>query len=114
MIYLLLFVLPAVFSMIIKDKLFKEKLNVQDTIYIFVKYILYLNLIIFGCLFLYSKGGDSSISYALDNISFIFKVLLLSVFCSIIIPIVEEYIKKNINIKINFKYEETKNEKKKK
>lgn len=113
MINLILFLFPAGLSLKIKDDYFKEKLNVKDYLLTFVKYVLIINLIVFGILFIYSMGTIASISYATDNIDFIFKFLIIATVVSLFIPLIDEYFKKSINIKINFKKVKEKNVKKK-
>lgn len=113
MIELIIFLFPAGLSLKIKDDLFKKKLNVKDYILIFIKYTLVINLIVFAILFLYSMGTTASINYALDNIGFIFKYLLLAIIIAIFLPIFDEYIRKNATMKINFKRFKSINERKK-
>lgn len=114
MINLILFLFPAGLSLKIKDDLFKEKLSIKDYILTYVKYALFINLIVFTVLYFYSIGTVASISYALDNIDFIFKYLIIAVVLSIIIPFVDEYIKKNVSLKVNFKQVGKKDDKKNK
>ncbi len=114
MINLILFLFPAGFAVKIKDDLFKEKLNIKDYVLMYFKYALVINFVAFTVLYFYTLGTTSSISYALDNISFIFKYLALATILSIIIPFVDEYIKKNVQLKVNFKQVSKKNVKKSK
>ncbi len=112
MINIILFLFPAGLSLKIKDDYFKEKLNMKDYLLTFIKYALIINLIVFGILFIYFMGTVTSISYATDNINFIFKYLIIAIFISLFVPIIDEYFKKSFHIKINFKKANGKNVKK--
>ena len=114
MINILLFLLPAGLSLKIKDDFFKEDMDAKDYILTLIKYTLIINFLMFTLLFLYSKGADVSLSISLDNISFIFKYMALSTILAILVPISDEFLKKNISLKINLKKIEDKDDKKNK
>lgn len=113
MINIILFFFPAAISLIVKEKYFKEKLNNKEYALLYIKYNVLINLISFGILTLYSFGNFVSISYSLDTLSFVFKYLVMTFILSLVVPVLDEYFKKNIDIKLEIRKIEVKNEKRK-
>ena len=115
MVALLLFLFPAGISLKVKDDYFKEELKNKDYIFLYMKYTSLINTLMFIVLFLYSRGVDVSMDASFDDLGFVFKYLVLSVIVAFIVPIIDEYLNKCINLKINFKMvDEVKNVKKNK
>ncbi|MBQ8535247.1 MAG: hypothetical protein IJ463_06140 [Bacilli bacterium] len=110
----LLFLFPAGLSLKIKEDYFGEEKRLKDLLLTYIKYVLFINLFVFAVIYFYYKGELLSLSDSLESISFVFKYMLLSIIVSIIVPIGDEYLKKNVHIKLNLKTREKKNEKKNK
>ena len=115
MVALLLFLFPAGISLKIKDDYFKEELKNKDYIFLYMKYTSLINTLMFIVLFLYSRGVDVSMAASFDDLGFVFKYLVLSAVVAVIVPIIDEYVRKCVDLKINFKtVDEVKNVKKNK
>lgn len=115
MVALLLFLFPAGISLKVKDDYFNEELKNKDYIFLYMKYTSLINALMFVILFLYSRGVDVSMAASFDDLGFVFKYLVLSVIVAMIVPVIDEYLNKCIDLKINFKTEdEVKNVKKSK
>ena len=103
MISLLLFLFPAGFSLKIKDVFFKEDMKTKDYILTFMKYVVVINSIMFVILYLYNANKKFMLSVSLDDIGFIFKYMLTSSVLAVIVPVVDEYLRKLVNFKISIK-----------
>ena len=103
MVALLLFLFPAGISLKIKDDYFKEELKNKDYVFLYMKYTSLINTLMFIILFLYSRGVDVSMAASFDDLGFVFKYLVLSVVVAIIVPVIDEYIRRCIDLKISFK-----------
>lgn len=103
MISLLLFLFPAGFSLKIKDDFFKEDMKTKDYILTFMKYVVVINSIMFVILYLYNANKKFMLSVSLDDIGFIFKYMLTSSVLAVIVPVVDEYLRKLVNFKISIK-----------
>lgn len=110
----ILFLLPAGLSLKIKEDYFGEEKRLKDLLLTYIKYVLFINLLVFAVIYFYYNGELLDLTSCLESISFVFKYMLLSIIVSIIVPIGDEYIKKNVHIKLNIKTREKKNEKKNK
>ena len=108
MIELIIFVLPTFFSLIMNDYFNKNQKTLYGIIKTFGAYCCLNNLIIMIVLFLY-KTEDFYIKESIKLFDFIFNYFTLSSIVDISLPILVEFIKKNVNFKIVFK--EVKNEK---
>ena len=100
---ILLFMFPAGLSLKIREEFFAEEKQIKNIILVYMKYNLIVNLLMFTILYFYSSGESINILYSLESISFIFKYLLLSFIIAIVVPIVDEYIKKYIQVNFKFK-----------
>lgn len=103
MIGLLLFLFPAGFSLKIKDDFFKEDMKIKDYVLTFFKYAVIINLIMFVILFLYNGNKTFMLSVSLDEIGFILKYMIISFVISLVVPFVDEYLRKFIDLKISIK-----------
>lgn len=114
MILLFLLLFPAGISLKIKDDYFKEELKNIDYVLLYMKYTFIINLIMFLVWFIYSNGGSISISLSFDDLEFILKYMVLSLILAVIVPIIDEYVRNCINLKINMNVKEVKYVKKNK
>ena len=113
-ISLLLFLIPAGFSLKVKEEYFGEEKKLKNLILTYIKYVLFINLMAFLVINLYFNGELYVLSNCLESLSFILKYMLLSTVFAVVVPIVDEYLKKNIQFKLKLKTSEKKNEKKNK
>lgn len=117
MMYIMIFFIPALISLEIKDKYFKSKLSIKDYIFLYAKYNILINIILFFVLYIYFGNDLTNIRHAMDTVSFVFKSLVIVLISSFFVPVIVEYIDKNVNLKIdikekNEKYEKKRNKKK--
>jgi hypothetical protein len=111
-ISLLLFLFPAGFALKIKDDLFEDDMKVKDYVLTFMKYTFIINLIMFVILYLYNANKEFILSVSLEDIGFILKYMIISFVLAIIVPVVDEYLRKFISFKINIRKVSDKDEKK--
>ena len=103
MVALLLFLFPAGISLKIKDDYFSEDIKNKDYIFLYLKYTSLINTLMFIVLFLYSRGVAFIMAASFDDLGFVFKYLVLSLVMAVIVPVIDEYIRKCVDLKINFK-----------
>lgn len=113
MMYIILFFMPALISLGIKDKYFKERLNLKEYIFLYAKYNILINIVGLNITFLYSLGRVTAINYIVNTISFCFKYLIIVIIMCFLAPIIYEYIDRNVDVKIRIIKQVNKNEKKK-
>ena len=112
MISLLLFLFPAGFALKFKDDIFAEEMKNKDYVLTFMKYTFIINLIMFIILYLYNVNKEFILSVSLENIEFIIKYMIIAFALAIIVPVVDEFLRKFISFKINFRKVSEKDEKK--
>ena len=112
MIGLLLFLFPAGLAVKIKDDFFDEDMKAKDYILTFMKYAVIINLIMFVILYLYNANKPFILSVSLDDIGFILKYMIITFVLAIIVPVVDEFLRKFISFKINIRKVSGKDEKK--
>ena len=112
MIGLLLFLFPAGFAVKVKDDFFEEEMKNKDYVLTYMKYTVIINFIMFVILYLYNANKEFILSVSLENLGFIFKYMVISFVLSIIVPVVDEFLRKFISFKINIRKVSDKDEKK--
>lgn len=108
MIELVIFILPTFISMVMNDYLNKNEKTIYDIIKTFGEYCCLNNMIAMAGVFIY-KGGNVNINQNLEMFGFVFEYFVLAIIIATILPIIIEFIKKNVSINIVFK--EIENEK---
>lgn len=102
MLEIFLFLFPTCISMLIYNYFHKNEENIKKLILVYCSYCTFINLLVLGVI---NSYADASF-YLSDNIyrlGFIFKYLVCAVIFSIILPIVVEFINKNISFDIKFR-----------
>ncbi|MBQ2872616.1 MAG: hypothetical protein IJE89_01290 [Bacilli bacterium] len=112
MIGLLLFLFPAGFALKVKDDFFGEDMKTKDYVLTYMKYTVIINLIMFGVLYLYNANKPFIFSVSLDDIGFILKYAVITFVLAIIVPVVDEFLRKFINFKLIIRKVSDGNEKK--
>lgn len=104
----IIFILPIFIAIIVHDYLNNKEKNIYSIIKTFGGYCCLNNLICMSVLFLYQKD-EINLNEQINRFNFVFKYFVLACITATILPIVIEFIKKNVSIKFIFK--EVKNEK---
>lgn len=107
MIEFIMFILPTIIAIIIHDNINDREKNIYSILKNVGGYCCLNNLIIMAILFLY-QNDEIYLNEHIHRFNFVFKYFVLSCVVATILPIVIEFIKKNVSIKIVFK--EVKNE----
>ena len=107
MIEIIIFVLPTIISLIIHDALKNRENDVYSIIKAFGGYCLLDNLLVMAVLYLY-KNGEFYLSENIQRFDFVFKYFVLASVIATVLPVLVEFIKRNVTIKFIFK--EVKNE----
>jgi uncharacterized membrane protein (DUF106 family) len=111
MIMIILFLFPAVISLEIYEKKYKKIKEIDKKIYLYIKFLLFINMLSLILVCIYSNITEVTINVIFNNIYFCLKYLILSVIISYILPNMYIYFIEKENFKISFK---EKNEKAKK
>ena len=74
-------------------------MKVKDYVLTFMKYTFIINLIMFVILYLYNANKEFILSVSLEDIGFILKYMIISFVLAIIVPVVDEYLRKFISDK---------------
>lgn len=107
MIEFIIFILPTFIAIIMHDYLKGKEKSIYEIIKTAGGYCCLNNLICMGILFLYQKN-EIYLNEHMHRFNFVFKYFVLACIIGTLLPIVIEFIKKNVSIKFIFK--EVKNE----
>ena len=102
MISLIMYLFPAGISLKIKENISKDKYELKDYVFNFVKYAFIINLIAFAVIFFYTIGNVAPFGLIdlVNNVGFVFKYFVLTAIISVVLPIVDEYLRRNVKINI--------------
>lgn len=89
----------------------RNKQNNKEILFKYPIYNIFINLIAFLITSFYLKNNTVLFSEIFNNLSFCIKYLCLTIFISLFLPYIIEFLKKNINFKLEIKKGKTKNEK---
>lgn len=103
----IIYILPTFIAIIMHDYLNNKEKSIYSIIKTFAGYCCLNNLICMSVLFLYQRE-QIYLNEQIDRFDFVFKYFLIACGIATILPIVIEFIKKNVSIKFVFK--EVKNE----
>ena len=108
MIEIILFILPTFFALIIHDKLNHNEKNLYSIVKTFGGYCCLINLLLMCILFLY-RTQDFEIQANMKMFDFTFKYFVLASVVATVLPIILEFIKRNVSLQIVFKEKENEN-----